>query len=666
MNPSVGSVLSFIAIWDPNYGVKMVETFPASDIDFDTLVFQIFTTYQNFYKMEGVDKTSFKLNMSNVNKICTLSIDKLQNDILKIVALLFPDFFPEDQLKIFDNIIQNISAESLKTKSKILEKYYDRISDLYNIEQMVKDSEIIINENYTNTNALQDFKLGLEEYQKNELDHAYFLLRKAHLKFELDNQLNFILQTSFFLPTILMQKNKFGAARTYLQKLKGLAEQLQHKKYFEKALFMECFCDYQGGDYKSAYTNLKLLEKTDLEFVSKPQYFLLLGKILADAGNYAEAKKSFEKSLELFALEKESPETLKKKGEIYLDLGHISHEMVYKLIKSGKSDKNAIHANLTESTKYYAETIKIWKVLDNYVGLIQVYQLIANNYEILNDREKVKESYEKALEVAELKNDIVARFKLLEKIIQIYTESKSYEELVKKIDVILFEIAPIAFFDLATVAHFHTMLGQAFAKLDNSSDALSEYVVALNIYNKFENKPRDLLNLYQDIIDIYEKRNDADHIQYYKEKQMQLQSEFDEKAKQEKMKYLPLTVVEEFWVFNKEGAMIFSYTPKTGTNSQLISGFLVAMDNFSSELKVERIKSIKIGVNNYSYYKEPKSTIFIVGRSDVKFPLDVVEKFVHAIHTKFWELYKPIIETFDGDKSKFEPFIKYISTMELN
>ena len=156
-------------------------------------------------------------------------------------------------MEIFDNILQNIGMEYIETEVQILEKKFNQINELFILEQSVKDSEISIDENYLITNALQDFKTGLEQYKKKELDRSYFLFRKAHSKFELESQLNLLLETTYFIGTILIEKNKFKAARDYFQKLETLAQQLQHEKYYEKGIFMEGYCDYQENNYRGNY-----------------------------------------------------------------------------------------------------------------------------------------------------------------------------------------------------------------------------------------------------------------------------------------------------------------------------------------------------------------------------------------------------------------------------
>ena len=90
------------------------------------------------------------------------------------------------------------------------------------------------------------------------------------------------------------------------------------------------------------------------------------------------------------------------------------------------------------------------------------------------------------------------------------------------------------------------------------------------------------------------------------------------------------------------------------------------MDNLGSELKVDQIKTIKIGFEYFAYYKEKEHSIFIVGRANVKFQLDIIEKIIKTIYMRFWTTYKKFLENFDGDTSKFDPFINNLKDLDID
>jgi tetratricopeptide (TPR) repeat protein len=640
----------------------------------DTIASHIFITYQNFYK-KGTDvpsKILFKLPLVNISKKASIFLDSIldEQDVSRLqifmTVILLPDYFPDDRIEIFDNLIQNMSMEYIETKSEILEKYSNQINEKFIIEQKVKDAEIVVEDDYLIETAIHDFEAGLEQYKNREFDRSYFLLRKAHMKFELENELKLLLETTYFIATILMLKNKFIAAKDYFQKLEALAEQLEHQKYHEKSIFMEGYCDYQEGDYNSAYKNFTKLAKTQMKFISIFQYCMLLGKVLADVGYFNDAIKSLEKALEISASPKASTEIQKKRAEIYLDLGHIYYEGIYQAIKSGNVDPKATKLSLNNSIKNFEDAIKIWKAMDNYAGLIEGYKLIANNYEVLGEVENAIKSYEIALEFAELSNDMANRFKLLEIIIQLYAEQNSHEEIVKKIDIILHQIAPVAYLDLFSVAGFHNRLGESFIELDNNNEALSELLVALNLYHKFSETVPELVTVYNNIIAVYQKKEEQDRVEYYRSKLNIVKEDLEEIAKREKIKHKSLEVVEEFWLFSNEGVEIFSYTPKSNTNPRLLSGFLIAMDNFGTELKLDQIKTLKIGLEQFVYYKEEELPVFMVGRASIKFQFDLIEKVIKIIYKNFLATYEKFLENFDGDTSKFEPFIKDVKVLDID
>jgi len=670
------NIFTFIAIWDQDFGTKVLEVYPEEEeLDFDIVAEHIFITYHNFYKKNKdgpPERTLFKLPLVNLNKKAGVFLDAIYDieDASRlqtvIAVMLLPNYFPDDRVEIFDNIIQNIGMEYIETRSEILKKYHKQIDDLFILEQKVKDSEITIDDNYGIANALEDFQNGLVQYQKREFDRAYFLLRRSSIKFELENELKVLLETYFYIGTILMQKHKFKVAKEFFEKLESLAEQLEHQKYYEKAIYMEGYCDYQQENYNEAYINFTRLGETSLVHVSKFQYLILLGKVLADVGHLDDAIKSLEKALEISETAKTETKIMKKRAEIFLDLGHIYYEMAYRVIKSGLAKKSNYEPDLFNSIKNFHEATIILKILDDYSRIIRVFELIASNYEILGNMEEAIENYEKALEFAELSNDVISRFKLLEKVIQIYTEQELHELIVRKIDIILYEIAPVAYLDLCSVAGFHRRLGESFVECENYNEALSELIVALNLYNKFPDMVPELGRVYNKLIEIYQKKEDTTHVQYYQDKLIVVQDQLEKAAKRERIEYKPLEVVGEFWIFTEDGSIIFSYTPKTNTTPSLLSNFLIAMDNFGSEMDLAQIKTIKIGLEYFSYYKEEGNPIFIIGRSDSKYQVEIIEKIIKKFFVKFITNFEPLIKNFEGDTTKFDSFIKIVKDIEID
>ena len=667
------NIITFIASWKEDYGAKVIELYPSVEIfDYSTIATQIIRTYQFFYKKDANITTGnivFNLPLVNINKRAVIFLEtnniegKEGQTFIDMVVLLIPDFFPEERLIIFENIIQNIGMEYIETKSKVLEKNFDQIKEKFTLEQKVQDSDIHIDENYQINDALQDFKDGLLQFQQNELDRSYFLLRKAHMKFNAEDQLKLLLETTFLIGTILLKKNKFTAARNSFQDLQSLAKQLQHQKYHEKAIYLQGYCDYQQDNYMDAYKNLVKLSEKSFNFISKFQYCIIFGKILADMRQYENALKSFEMALQLSEAEEDTEDLIRKKGEIYIDLGHISYEMVYQAIKRGKLDKNTSQLFIQDSINYYKEAIPLWKKLDDYSGLIHVCELIADNYETLKEMEEAIKFHEEGLKYAELSNDLEKGFNILNKVISIYEELGLHHQIIEKMDILLYKIAPVAYLDLNAVAGFHTQLGKSFVELERDNEALSELFVALNIYSKFDEPNHRLLEVYNIIIKIYKKKDDLDHIQYYQTKAYKVEKELEELSRDTKVDYKPLEVVEELWIFTADGGSIFSYTPKSNTTPRLLSGFLLAMENFGSELGVDKIRSIKIGNYNFSYFKEPEDSIFMVGRANVKFKLDIVEEMVKTIYYTFRTKYQLLLRKFDGDATPFESFLDDIKKM---
>ena len=98
------------------------------------------------------------------------------------------------------------------------------------MEQNIQDFEVKIEKDYNLDNALEDFKKGLKQFQANQLDSAYFLLRKANYKFLCDNQIKLLLETNYIIATILTKKKKYKSALETFKELETLAIQIEHEK----------------------------------------------------------------------------------------------------------------------------------------------------------------------------------------------------------------------------------------------------------------------------------------------------------------------------------------------------------------------------------------------------------------------------------------------------
>ncbi|TFF93153.1 MAG: hypothetical protein EU544_06285, partial [Promethearchaeota archaeon] len=579
-----------------------------------------------------------------------------------IVVILLPDYFSEEKITVFDKSLNKLGNEYIRETSIDLKKTYDEFLSSYEIEQQLDDSSIQISEGYSSENALLDLKKGLKQFQHQKYKPAYYLIKKSMVKLQEQNNLPLLMETDYLLGTILAHKRQFDAAKKYFEDLESLASQLNHQKYYELSIFMQGFCCYHLDDYVGALNCFKKVQTTDMGFIPRFQFYAVYGRTLKNLNRLAEASKILKKAIKLTEDQNHIKEIAEKRADIFIELGIINLKLTYEVRCCGKKEKES-KAIIMGSLEYLKKGTALWANLKKYGKIISTEQILGTLYENLEQHIKAVEHYENALRYADLSNNIVKKFEILNYIIQIYTKLKNHEKIIQELDRILHEMISVAFVDLHTIARFHKQLGISLKALGKEKDALSELLISLNTLKKLTHADNDILEVLKTIIEIYKAQNNSANVQYYVDQYQKYEEHI--KSFLEKQKVQLLDVVEEFWIFTETQDELYAHIMETQTNSELIAGFLSAMKSFGSELKLEDIRSIKIGQNTFYYYKEEGLPIFIVGRTSNKYPLDWIHSAIKSIYTKFWERYKPQIKNQPESSSGFEDFIEMISAKSL-
>lgn len=666
----------FISKWSEEFGPKVVEFQPkSSELDLETITMQLFIAYQNFYfddKDKEIERTIFKFPFKNISRKSRIFLDSLdkseraENPQAFIVGILFPDYFPDDLMEKFDNILVNVGEDYVNNQAIMLENYYEEIYELFTLEQKVQDSEIVLEEEYAFPNALLDFKKGIEQISKKNYHAAYFLLRKSYLKFKAENKIDLILETTFALSSALTQLQKYDVARHYYDDLENLANQLQHKKYYETAVFMSGVCAYKSMDYLEAIKKFSILESKELEHINQFHYYYLYGQVLRLLEMNANAIMVLQKAFEISKQMEKTEEIQEKQGKLLLELGHTNYNMAIAMMKSGKVDGTILRSFLNNSVDYYKSATEIWNDLNRFSSLIFTHQLIGNIYEYFEEHEAAVESYRKALEYAETSNDVLNRLKSFKLIIQTLSKLELHEVLVKEIDEMLVKIRSYAFIDLYTISGFHRQLGESLHKLGKSKEALSELLIALNIYNKFEEPVQERLDTLQNIIDIYSEENNEKSINYYQGNYDSVKAGIEDLAAKKKKEFGLIGDVREIWIFMDMGTQIFSHSPETTVDPQLFGGFLSALSNFSKELTSNYLNAMTIGTDRYVFYREEDKPIFILSRGNITTSMDFIEKILTKIYNEFWNQYSAFLVDFDDVISRFSNFEDILEKMDFS
>jgi len=661
----------YVALWDESLGVKIVSSQPESmDLDLDVITTQILIAFQNFFYNEEkniINRTFFKIPISNIIRKARIFVDSLDKDgMIKplLVVLLLPDYVSDEILESFDDIILNIGEEYLDSRTSSLGEKYEKICDELTLKQKIQDSELVIEENYSQQDALLDFKNGIEHFSKQNFEQAYYLLKKAYLKFSHENNVKLTLESTFFLSTALSQLNKYDTAQNYYEELEKLANQLQHQKYEETAIFMQGFCAYKSGDYNNALKKFLVLESAETQFINKFQFYYLYGRVLRLMGQNQNSIMILKKALDFGENINQSSELKEQRARLFLELGHVNYNTAIMVLKAGRIDQDSLKSFLNETMSYYHESLRIWEELENITNLMYTHQLIGNLYEILNEFEKSLESYAKALNYAELSNDVMSRLKIFNLIVEIREKLGMHDVIIKEIDEMLAKIRPYAMLDLFTISNYHTKLGKALIMADREKEALSELLIALNIYNKFETPVQEGLNTLQQIIDIYKKENQEKYIQYYSDQHEELKAKIEDVNQQKEEKLKALDVIREFWLFMNEGVELFSHAPESQLDPLLFGGFVSAMQSFSMELTSEQLRAISIGIDKYTFYRETDMPFFIIGRTHLKSPDKSIGNILKMLFQEFWKQYEEEVKEFSGEVTQFADFLDIVKDLK--
>ena len=301
----------------------------------------------------------------------------------------------------------------------MLKDYYQEIQNIFNLRNSVKEPDTELSKYYSYTAAMEDFQAGVKLFQTKNFSNAYEILRKVLLKFEQEENKHLTMEVLYIIASIFTQQKKFKVAKGYFKRLQKLAKELQHDKYRETSIFMGGFCAYKNENYTSAKKKFEKIDVLKSKFINKLQYFTIYGRLLANHDKYEEALQSLLKALEISS-ELEDRDIIKKqKSQILYDLGILNYKIAVNDLKnSGITQKENYYTYLKEAIYYFNRAADILITLKDFNMLIQIYQLIGNIYESLDEDLNSLEYYEKALNAAEISKTPNKEIKILNRIVQ--------------------------------------------------------------------------------------------------------------------------------------------------------------------------------------------------------------------------------------------------------
>jgi hypothetical protein len=338
------------------------------------------------------------------------------------------------------------------------------------------------------------------------------------------------------------------------------------------------------------------------------------------------------------------------------------------MIKRGNMLNSSQNSLLRKAINYYDDSLIIWKKFENIERLMIVYLLIGIIYDILNEPDLAIRNLNNSLNYAEMSNDVFVRMQIYDQLIKIYQKTRQYNVLVTLLDEVLSKLRAYAFIDLHIISNYHVQLGKSLLKIGKKKEALSEFLIVLNIYNQFEHPVKQGLDTLQEIIKIYKQKSQDKYVNYYMKQYRELQVKFQEhEAKQElNIDFRIFNIIKELWFFTNEGVELLSIAPESKMNPQLFGGFISALQALSTELSSEKIRSVTIGPSTFSIYTENDAPIFIIGRSTLLLNENLIERILKTVYQEFVKEFRPFLDNYDGDNSRFTSFIDTIEKITKN
>ncbi|MFX1338754.1 MAG: tetratricopeptide repeat protein [Promethearchaeota archaeon] len=669
-------IISFIALWDDELGPKIIDIYPKSNIgDPEKLAIQIFTLYQLFWESPDsiYQRTDFIVPILNLNKLAKVFLDVIPNVEIRggfqpfIIVILVPDYFTEEILNTSNEILTKISLEFSKNRVITLKNYYNEIIQILTFKLMIKEPSFEIDINYSYTAAMEDFQAGVKLFQSQNYDQAYSILRKVLLKFEQEQHKHLIMEALYIIASILTQQKKFNKANKYFRQLETQAIELNHERYIELANFMIGFNAYKGEDFATARKRLENINISKSAFINKLQYYTIYSRILQYYENYDDALQNLLKALKSTIDMKKSDKKMNLQFQILYEIGSIYYKIAVENFKnSGIYKKEDYYTFLNEALNYLKRSSQILVELNDVNKVIYVFQLIGDLYESMGEKNKSLEFYNKALDYSIRNRFFQKEVKILKRIIQKQNELEMHEKNIDLLKNFFSNEIEYKFIDLYTIAIFHNYLGSSFLALSEKNKGLLELIRTHEILKSFKIPVQEDLEVLQQIIELYEERNENDKISYYMNEFDVLSSKIEDFSLISSKTYSPLGPVKEIWIYSTTtGVGLFSYVPESTVDIDLLGGLLTAMQQFSLQLSQKELQNMVIGEDRYMIYKESSYDFFILGRTNANVPIEMAIKILSIIYRRFWKEYTQEVKEFTGNVSHFRGFIKIIEAFDF-
>ncbi|MBD3196131.1 MAG: hypothetical protein GF317_13820 [Candidatus Lokiarchaeota archaeon] len=666
----------FMAKWDDTIGPIIIDFYPKKLFgDMESLAYDIFQTYDYFFEhsKNPIQKTQVTLPIKNIDKKINIifaikpSDKNLGGSELSFISIILPSYFKQNELNIFNNILMKIIQEHSANKHISLKDFYPKILNKLALLTVEVDKEEKLDNYYSYTAAVNDFQAALKMYNKKKYDDSLTLLKNVRLKFEEENQKKLLIEVLYIIASIFAQKKDFYEANNLFKQLYELSSDVNSKKFLEISTFMLGFLNYQLENYRNALDNFKKLQKTKINYINKLNFHTLYGNACLKLKLFDRAELIFKEALKLVKEISFNQNFVNQKAQILYGLGQVYYESAFNILKQQGIFNSGDYEQKLENSKFqFKECKRLLGKLKDWEKYIKVCLILSNIQRNLN-KPKLSLPYLKdAFDKSDSINNITRKLSILYKIIHIQSQLELYQENILNIRGFLDKFEDFRGLDLFNKARLYEYIADNYLSLNRTDDAEIELLTAKTLYDKITLPLYENIIVINKLIQLYTSKKDFRKIKRLSESMLSISKELSSYETSPEIDIHPLGDVREIWFFsNSSGILLFTYSPETDFDIDLIGGFLTALKQFSVELTQDEIDSMIIGSDRYSFYQDQHLDFFVLGRSKLKSSPEKVNKILKILYQRFWKEYSKEIKSFVGNIKIFDGFSNIIKNLDL-
>ncbi|MHA1474948.1 MAG: hypothetical protein ACTSPA_10205 [Promethearchaeota archaeon] len=133
------------------------------------------------------------------------------------------------------------------------------------------------------------------------------------------------------------------------------------------------------------------------------------------------------------------------------------------------------------------------------------------------------------------------------------------------------------------------------------------------------------------------------------------------------MKKIP--IVQEIWIIMRNGLSIFSQNigndqKKTGIEGDMFSGFVAAINAFTSEIGLDKCRVIETKSSKIVFSHFHSQSLTFVGRSSKNIDNSEIYDYLDSVKSVFLLKYKNVISNWNGSVSEFKGISKNIDIVK--